>query len=408
MSRIARREWLEQCGAGGLLAVGAAAPALWRRAADAAPVDRAAERKLVVIELNGGNDGLNTIVPRGDDQYYKSRPGLAVAAANVIKLNDDVGLNDALKPLKSIFDRGELTIAQGVGYPNPNRSHFLSMDIWQTGDTTLARRRDGWLGRAIEAGRLTPGETPAMAIGLARPPLALATPAAHVPAVRDLAELELRVPSGWAGASDALEAIASIGPRGGSELDFVRSTASSAYISARRVKDLARIAPGSAHYPEDAFAGQLKLTAQLLKAGATQCVYYASLGSFDTHARQKDLHLRLLGQLAGALSAFWKDMEDAKLTDRVLVVLFSEFGRRVAENGSGGTDHGAAGPMLLLGAGGAGGLIGPRPDLSDLEDGDLKFSIDFRSVYAAVLEGWLGVKSEPVLGGRYSIAPVLG
>src|SRR5579885_2001575 len=345
---------------------------------------------LVVVQLGGGNDGLNTIVPWVHDEYYRARPRLAVPQGAVLRLNDEVGLNPVLKPLKALFDDGRVSIVQGVGYPNPNRSHFRSMEIWQTADPTGNGPRTGWLGRLFDSECPDCGQTAGNTLS---PEMPLAVPG----------------PGGGAAEQEALRQLLQPVPGDEPMVDFLTHTEMNAVVAASDIRRIAGKLSGDTGtgYPRDPFSQKLRIVAGLIAADAPTRVYYVSLGGFDTHAAQEGRQDRLLATLGAGLAAFVADLKQKRLDDRVLTMTFSEFGRRVAENASAGTDHGTAAPMLLIGGPAAAGVHGTQPSLTDLDMGDLKFGIDFRSVYATVLERWMGVKSEPILGGQFPILDVI-
>jgi uncharacterized protein (DUF1501 family) len=405
---VGRRELLRR---GALfVALGLTAPSWVARTAAAAAEPTPAGsrgRVLVVVQLGGGNDGLNTVVPVGDDAYYRVRPTLAIPRAEAVGLVDGLALHPSLAPLKPLFDGRRLALVQGVGYPNPNRSHFRAMDIWQTG-APERYESTGWLGRYLDAQCC--GEQP-------RGPLATAigdgTPRAYwnehvlVPSIPDLERFQLETdPRERAGALDAFRMVYDDDEVAGQYESLIRRVGADALASSEELKRIASSYRSAAQYPATQLARGLQSIAQLVDADLGTRVFYISLGGFDTHAGQKNAHARLLKELAEGLTAFERDLEAHGQADRVLTMTFSEFGRRVAENASGGTDHGAAEPMLLLGPV-KGGLIGDHPSLTDLDHGDLKHAIDFRSVYASVLEGWLGASAEAVLGQRFESLPIL-
>lgn len=386
------------------------------------------ERILVVVQLSGGNDGLNTLVPFGSPEYYRARAGINIPENQVLRLGgaDGLGLHPQLRPLLEMFDEGKVAIVQGVGYPNPNRSHFKSMDIWHTADTTATG--DGWLGRYIDAeccgsgkgesGRpekpATPTASgpPAIAIGRSAP-LALQGRRAK-PVSFESADLFR-----WSGEEihpalrETYDRIARAGVTAGVPEDstaaFLMRTTLDAQVSSDLIRKAVAMRPRVA-YPGSDLARQLSMIAGMIRAGLKTRVYYATLGGFDTHAGQggpQGRHAQLLGQYAAALRAFYADLASQGNDQRVLTMTFSEFGRRVAQNASGGTDHGTAAPMFLVGPMVRPGLHGQHPSMKDLDDGDLRFTTDFRSVYAAVIEHWLKGDSRTVLEGVYRPLPLL-
>jgi uncharacterized protein (DUF1501 family) len=354
-------------------------------------------RVLVVIELNGGNDGLNTVVPFADPGYAKYRKALRLPAGRLLKINAEAGLHPALRDAAKLLEGNRLTIVQGVGYPNPNRSHFESMAIWQTARLRPTEDGLGWLGGALDSGRpAADGSPAAVLVGLDAPPRALRGQRSVSAALAHLDDLVL------AGSVEPKRAI--LAERTGNDLKaFVRRSLLDAYATADRLKEAARVEDKRAAYPGTGLAERLRLVARLLKAGFGTRVFYAIQGGYDTHYAQLVTHEQLLAELAGAVRAFLDDLAAAGLAERVAVLVFSEFGRTVQENGSAGTDHGTAGLVFLAGARVKAGLVGTSPRLTDLDPkhGDLKVGIDFRQVYTTVLEDWLGLPAKEVVGGQF-------
>jgi uncharacterized protein (DUF1501 family) len=382
-----------------LVALAPTVPAFLARTARAA--ERARDgRVLVVIQLDGGNDAINTLVPFRDEGYARHRTTLRIDRKNLVNVNDQVGLHPALREMGVLLERGQLALVPGVGYPNPNRSHFESMAIWQTARMDPEEHSgSGWIGRGLDAHLETiktpPSGAAALFIGDGTPPAALRARRAATSALDRIDDLVL--PEGWAGP------MAPGSTADGDDLEaYVRRSTLDAYASSRRVAELSRRrAEGDARYPGTALAGRLQTIARLLKAGLGARVFYTVQPGYDTHAGQSNTHYSLFFELGGAVKAFLDDLAAAKLADRVVVMGFSEFGRRVAENGSAGTDHGTAGLMFLAGPGVRTGVHGKVPSLTDLVDGDPKFTTDFRQVYATILEGWLGLPSRPALGSAF-------
>lgn len=374
-------------------------------------------RVLVVVQLAGGNDGLNTVVPFRRDAYYKARPVIGIPKDQVLTLarNADVGLHPAMTAFKRMYDDGMLTVIQGVGYPNPNRSHFKSTDIWETANTSGIG--DGWIGRYFDnqcAGE--PGACSGcggIAIGRAAPlamegrsykPIAFETPDLFRWTGLDLS------PAMAAPYKDILHteidpAIEARNPNAA----FLERTALDAQVSSDRIRKAVETDP-LVRYPSSDLARQLAMVASMIRAELETRVYYVSIGGFDTHANQGGANGRqgrLLGQVADALHAFYQDLKAQENHTRVLTMTFSEFGRRVGQNASNGTDHGTAAPMFLLGPAARAGIQGGHPSLTDLDAGDLKFHTDFRSVYATILNRWLRADAAAVLGARYPTLPIL-
>jgi uncharacterized protein (DUF1501 family) len=380
---------------------------------------------LVVLQMAGGNDGLNTVVPYADDQYYKARPRVGIAAKDVLKLSDYVGLNPKLTGLKALYDAGQLGVIQGVGYPNPNRSHFRSTEIWQTASDADRYQTTGWLGRYFD--NACAGCDPAVAVAISgqmpqafaakkpkgvcfnnpqnyrfieggRPgPGEMDTTETSYRKLNDVDDLQMDNSGGTVGS------IHGVVRQTGSPLDFIERTALDAQVSSDEIRAITSRGGNQASYPGSQLANSLKLVAKLIGGGMATRVYYVSQGGYDTHTNQSGTHERLLTDLGDALKAFVADLKTQGNLDRVLVMTFSEFGRRVSENASGGTDHGAAAPMFVIGNKVKTGLLGKYPSLAsaDLNLGDLKFNVDFRSVYSGILEHWLKTKSVPILGRQF-------
>ncbi len=413
-----RRELL-RLGLGGstLLSCGTTVPTFLARSARALDDGSGSQPDrpiLVVVQLEGGNDGLNTVVPHADDIYQRSRPRLALKAKALHAIDDHVGLHPSLDSLAPLLEDGRLAIVQSVGYPNPNRSHFESTAIWQTAHLEPALESSGWLARSLDAAPTIDGnDAPAMHIGDEALPQALRGGRQHVPSLSRIEEFRRRLgPPNSIGADEQRTALDAIAARGRDSanplLQFVARNSLVSYASSARLEEILRDEPGLNGYPEQyPLARQLGVIARLIRAGLDTSIYYARLGGFDTHADQRDRHASLLGQLGGSLRAFLDDLDRSGLGDRVTVLVFSEFGRRLRENDSGGTDHGTSAPVLLLGRPVEAGLYGTHPDLSDLKDGDPKHAIDFRRLYATLLKDWLGIPPTPVLGDGFDPLPLL-
>lgn len=358
------------------------------------------EQILVVIQLSGGNDGLNTIVPYRDDGYRSQRSTLLLGAEQVLKIDDELGFHPSLKGFAKLWENKQLAIVQGVGYPNPNRSHFESMDIWNTAQAKPDKRQGGWLGRAIDKQPVAREQADSLAlhIGEETQPLALAAREINTPSIRTLERFKLDTQGDMA-LRGKIETVARL-PRDSQNdlLKFVQQRATSALAASERLEAAAKDYRTSVTYPTTALATKLKSIAQLISAGLTTRVYYVAIDGWDTHSLQGPAHAALLQQLGDAVAAFTEDLGQQGHGDRVATLMFSEFGRRVAENGSRGTDHGAAAPLFVAGGKVQAGLIGKHPSLSDLDDGDLKHHTDFRAVYAGLLEHWLKWPSAPILG----------
>src|SRR6266481_4545765 len=376
---------------------------------------------LVILQMAGGNDGLNTVVPYTNDHYHRARAKIGLGEKQILKLNDDLGLHANLTGFKELYDAGHLAIIQGVGYPNPNRSHFRSTEIWQTASDSERFERYGWLGRyfdntctgcdptlAIAVGKQMPqafsSKTP-VGISLDNPQNYRFLPPGRASAAEKASEEEsfrkLNQPDEEMAENSggSISAIHGAAPQTGSVLDFLERTALDAQISS-----VAGRTENKAAYPASQLANSLKLVAKLIGGGMTTRIFYVSQGGYDTHTNQTGAHERLLKDLGDSVKAFIADMKAQGNMSRVLLMTFSEFGRRVSENASSGTDHGAAAPMFVVGEKVKAGLLGEYPSLApgDLFQGDIKYKVDFRSVYAAVLESWLKTNSEAVLGSKFT------
>ena len=397
-----RRHFLTR--SAGIVAIGAAPPAFLSRAVAASAKNDPDQRILVIVQLAGGNDGVNTVVPWADDAYHAARPSLAIGKDAVLRINDHIGLHPQLAGMKSLYDEGSLSILQGIGYPLPNRSHFRSMDIWNTAHPEAELTGDGWLGRALDSSAAKfAGKVPALALGVENLPLALVAPRTNVPSIRSLDDYQLRFgPESDQKLMGTLAKQLAAGKPGPDDLSFIRQTLGTALTSAERLKEVAAAYQPAAPYPLTQLAGNLKTVAQLIAGELGTRIFFVSLGGFDTHSRQAGSHGALMAELSGAVSAFFKDLRAHGLADQVLLATYSEFGRRLKENGSLGTDHGAASQMFVVSGAVKAGVFGDHPSLTDLDDGDLKHATDFRSVYATLLDHWLRIPSEPVLGGKFA------
>jgi uncharacterized protein (DUF1501 family) len=406
-----RRDFLKtSLAAGSLVSWGLTVPRFLSRTAAAAPLaDKAGAKDtiLVVVQLTGGNDGLNTVIPYADAEYAKLRKALRIPTAEVRKIDDAVGLHPSLSGLAKLLEDQALCVVQGVGYPNPSQSHFRSMDIWQAASTDKTLT-EGWIGKALKGLPATPafhiaGENESS-------PLALAGAPVRVPSIASLEDFQLKTVAASAadkkqqralieGAAQSPEAKAGL-------IDFVQRTAANTYASSRRLQEVGKNYQPRVPYPNSSLANHLKVAAQLIDGSFGARIFYVSIDGFDTHADQLNTHANLLRQVSEALTAFHQDLAARGHKDRLLMMTFSEFGRRAKENGSRGTDHGSAAPMLLVGNRLKAGAIGKHPSLTELEMGNLKHDTDFRQVYAAILDQWLGVSSKEVLGQQFTHAPI--
>jgi uncharacterized protein (DUF1501 family) len=412
---FSRRDFLKH----GLLPVmaGSTVPSVFANGVAAAAADAPnapqSNRILVLVQLAGGNDGLNTLIPYAQGAYHDARPTLR-QDQGILTLNQQVGLHSNLKGLKASWDAGQLAIVQGVGYPNPNLSHFASMSIWETANIQ-GGLGDGWLGRYLNYLDQV-GESPNHALeGVSAGSLVPAEMRSKSPvtALTSLKSFRLQ-PINEHGTQVDVEnplmkfygAFKSTGPAPfGALLD---TTLSEALQASHTLQATDASYQPKAKYPTGSpIASSLQLVAETIMSGLGVRVAHVTLGGFDNHSREKPVHDKLLLDLDQALSAFLQDLAGHGVGDRVLVMTWSEFGRRVNENGSGGTDHGTAAPMFLIGAPVKGGLYGEEPSLSDLDNGNLKFTTDFRSVYASVLQNYLNAPATELLGGNFETLPLL-
>lgn len=346
-------------------------------------------RKLLLVELKGGNDGLNTVIPYQDSAYYRLRPDLAIPAGEVLPLKDGVGLHPALAPLRPLWDESQLAVVQGLGYPSPNLSHFRSIEIWETASAADEYREEGWLVRAFDK----------------------VPPSHHFAA--DGIMIDGRELGPLTGGGSRVLTLKDL-DRFGKQAQHVEAAAqrtdnpSLAHILAveaaieHAAQELNLPDPFSATWPSTPFGQALHTACRILAADKSPVVV-VSLGSFDTHARQAQTHQRLLGQLAEGLNVVRQALTEVGQWNNTLVCTYSEFGRRPAQNRSGGTDHGTAAPHFVLGGRVKGGLFGAHPDLQELNDGNLKFTTDYRQLYSTILEQWFNIRSSQILGDQFDV-----
>jgi uncharacterized protein (DUF1501 family) len=383
------------------------------------------EEILVVLQLSGGNDGLSMVVPVDNDDYKKARTATMIAKPLTLLKDGDVGLNPNLTSFKDIFDDGHLALMQGIGYPNPNRSHFRSMEIWQTAEP-VKPPVDGWLGRYFDAQcngadpkkpvaeQLDPkiainiGNTAPLALhGSKFTAVSFQRPDAYQWFAGNRIDPKMRKTFDDINQFDKAEAQPATS--GNPTLDFLERTALDAQLTSDEIRNVTVKYKGGVAYPASALGQQLQMVAQMIAGGLSTRVYYVSMGGFDTHSNQRAQHDRLMTELSNAVGAFIKDLKVQGNFERTLLMTFSEFGRRVTENASRGTDHGTAAPMFVMGGKVKAGVIGALPSLkpADLDKGDLKFHTDFRSVYATLLDQWLKADSKAILGAGFKNLPIL-
>jgi len=388
---------------------------------------------LVVLQMAGGNDGLNTVVPFANDHYHQARPKIGLTDNSLLKINDEVAFHKSLAGFKDLYDSGNLSLIQGIGYPNPNRSHFRSTEIWQTASDENKIEAYGWIGRYFDNACKGADPTVGVSIGQQTPqafsaqkPMGISLDSPQnfrfkgdakgrkgEMAAEEKSYLEMnQIDHGDAGTENSGATIGSVsGPiaHPGSVVDFLERTALDAQVSSEKIQAITKNIQNQATYPGSGLATSLKLVAKLIGGGLPTRVFYVSQGGYDTHTNQANQHDRLLQDLGDSVKAFVTDLKAQGNFERVMVMTFSEFGRRVAENASGGTDHGAAAPMFVIGPKMKAGLHGRYPSLApeDLVNGDLKYNVDFRTVYAGILEEWLKTKSEPILGRKFEPLPLV-
>jgi uncharacterized protein (DUF1501 family) len=359
-------------------------------------------KRLVVIQFSGGNDGLNTIIPFGDDLYHSNRPGIGLKKENVIRIDDHFSFNGSLKGLADLHDSGDVALLNNVGYPNPNRSHFRSMDIWHTASDENKYLQTGWVGRWLDAACDPKNIKPHLALEVDETlSLALKGEKINGLAMKRPARLELilkdnflqQTANEWTDHEDDHH-----------NVEYLHKTLAETSKSAGYIHDHLDKSTAKSIYPQHSFGKQMKLIAELILSGCETSVYYVSLPGFDTHAGQNNQQNRLLKVYGDTMKAFADDLKSADKWNDTLMMTFSEFGRRVKQNASGGTDHGTANVMMFAGGNlRRKGILNAAPDLSNLDNGDLIYKVDFRSVYATVLQNWLATDSEIVLGSKFGL-----
>lgn len=412
-----RRNFLKATlGASTLLSFAPTAPNfLVRSLMAAAPRRDDCDRVLVVVQLSGGNDSLNTLVPYGDDEYARNRPTLRLPPKDLHKIDSLMGFHPRMGAFMRLYEAGHLSIVQGVGYPNSDRSHEGAMRIWHTADPEQSSRQTGWLGRAVDS-ICDPNSTnaPAVFVGPITQPFGLNAENVVVPSIHSPGDLITNEMPGRLKLQSQRNRAAEL-PRAGQYnplLHFLQNCALNTYANDRKIKAVTKAAANTAEYPPFKLAGSLRTVAQLIRADIGIRIFFTELGGggiggFDNHANQLGNHCALLHHLSESIEAFVHDIKRDKLLDRVLLMTFSEFGRTVKENGRRGTGHGAAATIFLAGGKLKRGLIGSHPSLTDLDNGALKFHTDFRRVYATVLDRWLGFESRIVLDRQFEMLDIL-
>ena len=392
---IKRKEFLQI----GSLATASMMMPKFLKAFEARNVVTPGNKVVVILQLSGGNDGLNTVIPVQNDLYYKARPGLGITKAKALSLTDEAGLHPALGSFKEFYDEGYLGIMNSVGYPNPDRSHFRSMDIWHTASESNEYRSHGWIGRYLDA-QCNGCDKPTQAIEI-DDVLSLALKGENI---KGIAVKDPRRLYGTANEKFFRDVLKQQKDETGEQpADYLYKTMAETLSSADYIFQQSRLHPSSASYPKTEIGNSLKTIASLIFSDINTRVYYLSLGSFDTHINQAGQQQRLFTEMNDAVKSFVSDLKQNNRFEDVLLFTFSEFGRRVQQNASGGTDHGTANNMFFISGGlKQKGIINPLPDLSNLEEGDLKYNVDFKSVYSTVLENWLKADSSKILGKKFS------
>ncbi len=412
-----RRDFLKAAlGSSTLLSFASAAPNfLVRSVMASAPRRKERDTVLVVVQLSGGNDGLNTVVPYEDDEYARNRSTLRLPTKELHKINSEMGFHPRMGAFARLYKDGLLSIVQGVGYPNSDRSHDGAMRIWHTADPDEPNRQTGWLGRAADS-VWNPNKTnaPVVFVGPIAQPFALNAENVIVPSIRLPGDLTTGQMPGYPNDKSQSKHTAKL-PRedkGNPLLVFLQHCTLNARANSGRIEAATKASTNTTEYPSFQLASTFRTVAQLIRADVGIRIFFTEfggggIGGFDNHANQLGNHCALLHQLSESVAAFVRDLKRDKLLGRVLVMTFSEFGRTVKENGRRGTGHGAAAPVFLAGGRLKAGLIGPRPSLTDLDNGAPKFHTDFRRVYATVLDRWLGFESRGVLGRQFEPLDIL-
>jgi uncharacterized protein (DUF1501 family) len=412
-----RRDFLKNSS---LIALGSTIPEFLLRSASAAEPGK--ENILVVLEMTGGNDGLNTVIPFADERYYKLRPTLGVKKKELRKVNDSIGLHPRLAGLANLLEKNELAVVLGVGYPNPDRSHFESMDIWQLADPRR-KEKAGWLARSAGTMTAKEGGFLAMQVGPGKLPTALTGAAGGIVSLGEPESFELALTGPTNRQPARKKLLADL-----SDPDTSNKEDLAAFIQRRQLQTLKATekirealqqpqpAPGGADPPlpnvafrpvgNEPLAAKLQIVARLIQKGLGTRIFYVTIDGFDTHSNQADPHGNLLAEIGNAVQTFFDSLRNGD-DKRVLLMTYSEFGRRAKENGSKGTDHGAASCLFVAGPGVKAGAVGKYPSLGELDDGDLKHNLDFRRLYATLLDQWLGCDSRRVLNGKFDPVDLL-
>lgn len=360
-------------------------------------INQTSDKILVIVQLSGGNDGLNTVIPFHNDIYYQSRPTIGIPPDKVLKLNDDLGLNPAMGGIRRLYDEGLVSIINNVGYPNPDRSHFRSMDIWHTASESTEYLNTGWIGRYLDnncEGKCVPYQALEIDDTLS---LSMKGEKVKALAVKDPEKLYKQV------SRDFVNKVSQVTPTVQNEnLAYMYKTLAETASSAEFLHAKSKVYKSQSEYPQGELGQRLKTIAELIVSEMPTNVYYVSISGFDTHFNQVNQQERLLRNYSDSMNVFVNDLQKNNKMNQVVIMTFSEFGRRVKQNASAGTDHGTANNVFLIG----GSLKRPKvlneaPNLADLDEGDLKFSVDFRQIYTSLLQDWLDMKGKSVLGKEF-------
>jgi uncharacterized protein (DUF1501 family) len=387
-----------------LLSLGTVVPQFIANTARAATPGK--DNILVVLEMTGGNDGLNMVIPYADELYPKLRPTLRFRKDQVLKVDDEIGLHPGLQGMQQLLQNGNLACVQGVGYPNPDRSHFESMDVWHSADHTR-KTATGWMARSAIELQAQSGGVPGMQIGPEKLPLALRGAPTSVASLNQKQPLNIKL----GGTDDDEKAtrkklLADLSKAPGASdgpgmLQFVQRSQLQTYSTVEKLQEILKNVSSNGGFEGQNLLQKMELIAQLIQRGLGTRLFYLAIDGFDTHSEQAPAHQRLFEQVGQGIQLLFNYLQGSGHDKRVIVMTYSEFGRRCQENGSKGTDHGAGSCLFVAGPGVKGGPVGKHPSLSDLDAGDLKYHTDFRQVYATLLDGWLGCDSKAILAGKY-------
>ncbi len=406
---ISRRTFLQGLG---LMSVYLSAPEallLSAKAAEYAPRTAGKSKILVLVQMSGGNDGLNTVVPYNNGAYYQLRPTLAIEPDKVLPLDREIGLNPNMIGLHELFKNGKVAVVQGVGYPNPSRSHFRSIEIWQTAQPDKIVET-GWLGRYLDCADCTKNGNIFAAVNVEPTlPKTLQSNKIMVPSVSNVFDFKFRTDPRYLQDREtqvrAFEDIYGTFQSKRPNAELLRNAGLEANKASDYLQKIVREYQSEIKYPDGSFGNGLKFISQMISGGVDSRIFTVNLDGFDTHTNQANGQNKLLKQFSEGVAAFYKDLERNNLQDDVVLFGFSEFGRRVVENNGRGTDHGTAAPVYVIGSKVKGGVYGEHPSMTALDDGDLKYKMDFRCVYATLLDRWMGADSREILGQRYEYIP---